>query len=53
MVSLQVLPMVEDEKLNYGEPDSENLIVQGDNLEALKALLLFYAVPLMIQNLII
>ncbi|MCL2129703.1 MAG: site-specific DNA-methyltransferase [Treponema sp.] len=35
--------LVEDEKLSYGDPDSENLIVQGDNLEALKALLPFYA----------
>ena len=35
--------LVEDEKLSYGNPDSENLLVQGDNLEALKALLPFYA----------
>ena len=35
--------LVEDEKLSYGEPNSKNLIVQGDNLEALKALLPFYA----------
>ena len=35
--------LVEDEKLSYGDPNSENLLVQGDNLEALKALLPFYA----------
>ncbi|MCL2138002.1 MAG: site-specific DNA-methyltransferase [Treponema sp.] len=35
--------LVEDENLSYGDPDSGNLIVQGDNLEALKALLPFYA----------
>jgi adenine-specific DNA-methyltransferase len=31
-----------DSKLSAGEPDSGNLIVQGDNLEALKALLPYY-----------
>jgi adenine-specific DNA-methyltransferase len=38
--------LVEDEQLSYPPPphgDSGNLIVQGDNLEALKALLSFYA----------
>jgi len=35
--------LVEDEKLSYGDPENENLLVQGDNLEALKALLPFYA----------
>jgi len=35
--------LVEDEKYSYGDPDSGNLIVQGDNLEVLKALLPFYA----------
>ncbi len=30
-------------KLSIGEPDSGNLLVQGDNLEALKALLPYYA----------
>jgi adenine-specific DNA-methyltransferase len=35
--------LVEDETYSYGDPDSSNLIVQGDNLEALKALLPFYA----------
>jgi adenine-specific DNA-methyltransferase len=35
--------LVEEEKYSYGDPDSGNLIVQGDNLEALKALLPFYA----------
>jgi len=29
--------------LSYGDPDNENLLVQGDNLEALKALIPFYA----------
>lgn len=29
--------------LSYGDKDSENLLIQGDNLEALKALLPFYA----------
>lgn len=29
--------------LSYGAADSENLIIQGDNLEALKALIPFYA----------
>jgi adenine-specific DNA-methyltransferase len=35
--------LVEEEKYSYGDPDTGNLIVQGDNLEALKALLPFYA----------
>jgi adenine-specific DNA-methyltransferase len=34
---------VEDEKYSYGDSDTGNIIVQGDNFEALKALLLFYA----------
>jgi len=29
--------------LSHGEADSENLLIQGDNLEALKALIPFYA----------
>lgn len=29
--------------LSAGEPDDENMLIQGDNLEALKALLPFYA----------
>lgn len=29
--------------LSYGEADSENLLIQGDNLEALKSLIPFYA----------
>lgn len=29
--------------LSYGEPDRGNMLIQGDNLEALKALLPFYA----------
>jgi adenine-specific DNA-methyltransferase len=35
--------LVEGEALGYGDPDAGNMIVQGDNLEALKALLPFYA----------
>jgi len=30
-------------ELGYGDPDAGNMLVQGDNLEALKALLPFYA----------
>lgn len=30
-------------ELSYGTPDNENLLIQGDNLEALKALIPFYA----------
>ena len=33
----------EKPELGYGDKNSENMIVQGDNLEALKALLPFYA----------
>ncbi len=32
-----------DPKLSYGVSDSENMLIQGDNLEALKALLPYYA----------
>lgn len=32
-----------DPKLSYGDPGSENMLIQGDNLEALKALLPYYA----------
>ena len=32
-----------DKKLSVGDPESGNLLVQGDNLEALKALLPYYA----------
>jgi adenine-specific DNA-methyltransferase len=35
--------LVEEENYSYGDPDSDNFIVQGDNLNALKALLPFYA----------
>ena len=35
--------LVEEETQSYGDPDTENIIVQGDNLEALRALLPFYA----------
>lgn len=30
-------------ELSYGDPNNENLLIQGDNLEALKALIPFYA----------
>ena len=30
-------------ELSYGDPANENLLIQGDNLEALKALIPFYA----------
>ncbi|WP_330925070.1 DNA methyltransferase [Candidatus Sororendozoicomonas aggregata] len=30
-------------ELSYGDKDSENLLIQGDNLKALKALIPFYA----------
>ena len=33
----------EDRSLSYGDPPSGNILVHGDNLEALKALLPFYA----------
>ena len=29
--------------LGYGDPDTGNMLIQGDNLEALKALLPFYS----------
>jgi adenine-specific DNA-methyltransferase len=32
-----------DHSLSYGDPDTENMLIQGDNLEALKALLPYYA----------
>jgi adenine-specific DNA-methyltransferase len=31
-------------ELSYGDADSENLLIHGDNLDALKALLPYYAV---------
>jgi adenine-specific DNA-methyltransferase len=30
-------------KLSYGDSETENMLIQGDNLEALKALLPYYA----------
>ncbi|HFL1539204.1 TPA: hypothetical protein ACG1QB_004047 [Enterobacter asburiae] len=30
-------------ELSYGDADNENLLIQGDNLEALKALIPYYA----------
>jgi len=35
--------LAEEETYSYGDPDSDNIIIQGDNLDALKALLPFYA----------
>jgi adenine-specific DNA-methyltransferase len=32
-----------DPALSYGDPNTENMLIQGDNLEALKALLPYYA----------
>lgn len=32
-----------DPKFSYGDPETENMLIQGDNLEALKALLPYYA----------
>jgi len=32
-----------DSDLSYGDPNTENMLIQGDNLEALKALLPYYA----------
>jgi adenine-specific DNA-methyltransferase len=32
-----------DPTLSYGDPDTANMLIQGDNLEALKALLPYYA----------
>lgn len=32
-----------DTTLSYGDPNTENMLIQGDNLEALKALLPYYA----------
>lgn len=33
----------ENPELSYGDQTSDNMIIQGDNLDALKALLPFYA----------
>lgn len=33
----------EDPNYSYGDPDTRNIIIQGDNLEALKSLLPYYA----------
>lgn len=32
-----------DPGLSFGSPETENMLIQGDNLEALKALLPYYA----------
>src|SRR5512145_1590323 len=32
-----------DLTLSYGEPDNENMLIQGDNLEGTKALMPYYA----------
>jgi adenine-specific DNA-methyltransferase len=37
--------LAEEEQYSCGDPDTGNFIVQGDNLEALKALLPFYDPP--------
>ena len=34
-----------DDALSYGDADTENMIIQGDNLAALKALLPYYKDP--------
>jgi len=36
-------PLVAVPSLSYGEPETENLLIQGDNLDALKGLLPVYA----------
>jgi adenine-specific DNA-methyltransferase len=36
-------PLVSVRSLDYGDPDTENLLIQGDNLDALKSLLPVYA----------
>lgn len=36
-------PLAEMPSLSYGDPDTENLLIQGDNLDALKSLLPVYA----------
>lgn len=33
----------EDPSLSYGDPDTQNMLIQGDNLAALKSLLPYYA----------
>jgi len=33
----------EQPELSYGDPTSQNILIQGDNLDALKALLPYYA----------
>ncbi len=35
--------LTEDAALSYGDPTTQNMLIQGDNLEALKALLPYYA----------
>ncbi len=42
-VKLEPRVLVEDPELSYGDPDSENMIIHGDNLLALKALEQEYA----------
>jgi adenine-specific DNA-methyltransferase len=34
---------VAEPSVGYGDPDNENLLIQGDNLDALKSLLPVYA----------
>ncbi|WP_295884336.1 hypothetical protein [uncultured Thiohalocapsa sp.] len=35
--------LVAEPSLGYGDPDNENLLIQGDSLDALKSLLPVYA----------
>src|SRR5947209_6937996 len=35
--------LIEVSELNYGDPDTGNMLIHGDNLHALKSLLPFYA----------
>ena len=36
-------PLIAEPSLNHGDPAAENLLIQGDNLDALKSLLPVYA----------
>lgn len=36
-------PLIAEPALSHGDPDSENLLIQGDNLDALKSLLPVHA----------
>jgi len=46
IVEAQAVPyrlLETDSQFDYGDPDSTNMLIQGDNLEALKALLPYFA----------